>query len=313
VQCSPLLRNKDRWLNKSWILNKFSVQRQLLWNEVVDVTYILLIFNKSKFIVLTNLIFIYIGGNFIMTSAIVLAAGKGTRMKSELPKVLHPVCEKPMIMHILEKLEASRIQDKIIVIGHKGEMVRETIGNGVKYAYQLEQKGTGHAVMQAIPQLRDEGNTLIITGDTPLIQEKTILSLLEKHQQANNDGTVLITKFEDPTGYGRIIRNKDGEVIDIIEEKDANHEQRKIQEVNIGIFVFKNKSLIEGLPLIENNNVQNEYYLTDMVSILNKQNKKFGSYLLFDNAQVMGINDRKQLEQAEDIMRKYNNRFGCKK
>ncbi|MFP3727267.1 sugar phosphate nucleotidyltransferase [Priestia filamentosa] len=248
-----------------------------------------------------------------MTSAIVLAAGKGTRMKSELPKVLHPVCEKPMIMHILEKLEASRIQDKIVVIGHKGEMVRETIGNGVKYAYQLEQKGTGHAVMQAIPQLREEGNTLIITGDTPLIQEKTILSLLEKHQEANNDGTVLITKFEDPTGYGRIIRNRDGEVIDIIEEKDANHEQRKIKEVNTGIFVFKNKALIEGIPLVENNNVQNEYYLTDMVSIFNKQNKKFGSYLLFDNAQVMGINDRKQLEQAEEIMRKYNNRLESKK
>jgi len=240
------------------------------------------------------------------TSAIVLAAGKGTRMKSELPKVLHPVCEKPMVLHIIEKLDAIGVQDKIVVIGHKGEMVKEVIGSGVEYAEQTVQKGTGHAVMQAVPLLNKEGNTIIITGDTPLIQEKTILSLLEQHKQLDNDGTVLITKFDDPTGYGRIIRNSSEEVVGIVEEKDASDAQKSIQEVNTGIFCFKNKALIEGLPLIDSNNAQNEYYLTDMVSVLNSQGKKFGSYLLLDNEQVMGVNDREQLAQAEYIMKKYN-------
>lgn len=241
----------------------------------------------------------------MMTNAIVLAAGKGTRMKSELPKVLHPVCEKPMILHIIEKLDAAGVEKKIVVVGHKGEMVKEVVGSKVEYAEQTVQNGTGHAVMQAVPLLSKEGNTIIITGDTPLIQEKTILSLLEQHKQLDNDGTVLITKFEDPTGYGRIIRNSLGEVEGIVEEKDASDKQKEVQEVNTGIFCFKNKALIEGLPLLDSNNAQNEYYLTDMVSILNRQGKKFGSYLLEDSEQVMGVNDREQLAQAEYIMRKY--------
>jgi bifunctional UDP-N-acetylglucosamine pyrophosphorylase/glucosamine-1-phosphate N-acetyltransferase len=245
-------------------------------------------------------------GLYMKTSAIVLAAGKGTRMKSELPKVLHPVCEKPMILHIIDKLDAIGVQDVIAVVGHKAEKVKEVVGLRVKYAEQTEQKGTGHAVMQAVPFLNEEGNTLIITGDTPLIQEKTLLSLIENHIQTDNDGTVLITKFDDPTGYGRIIRNSVEEVVGIVEEKDANEEQKKIKEVNTGIFCFKNKALIEGLPLLDSNNIQNEYYLTDMVSIFNKQGKKFGSYLLSDNEQVMGVNDREQLAQAEYIMKKYN-------
>ncbi|MDU9693267.1 NTP transferase domain-containing protein [Priestia aryabhattai] len=240
------------------------------------------------------------------TSAIVLAAGKGTRMKSELPKVLHQVCEKPMILHIIDKLDAIGVQKVIAVVGHKAEIVKEVVGSRAKFAKQTEQKGTGHAVMQAAPFLNEDGHTLIITGDTPLIQEMTLTSLIENHIKANNDGTVLITKFDNPMGYGRIIRNSLEEVVGIVEEKDASEEVKEIKEVNTGIFCFKNKALIEGLPLLDNNNVQSEYYLTDMVSIFNRQDKKFGSYLLADNEQVIGINDREQLAQAEYIMKKYN-------
>lgn len=238
------------------------------------------------------------------TSAIILAAGKGTRMKSDLPKVLHQVCGKPMVLHIIDKLKEVGIQDIIVVVGHKADMVKEVIGNGVKYAIQTEQNGTGHAVMQAAPLLNKNGETLIITGDTPLIEQGTISSLIEEHRENRNAGTVLITKFDNPTGYGRIIRDQIEQVVDIVEEKDADLDQKNIKEVNTGIFCFDNKYLMEGLPLLTNHNSQNEYYLTDMVSILAKQGVRFGSYLLSDNEQVMGVNDREQLAQAEYAMLK---------
>lgn len=238
------------------------------------------------------------------TNAIILAAGKGTRMKSELPKVLHQVCGKPMVLHIIDKLKEVGIQDIIVVVGHKADMVKEVIGNGVKYAVQTEQNGTGHAVMQTVPLLNKNGETLIITGDTPLIEKGTISSLLEEHRRNRNAGTVLITKFDNPTGYGRIIRDQMEQVVGIVEEKDADLIQKDIKEVNTGIFCFDNKHLIEGLPLLTNHNSQNEYYLTDMVYILAKQGVRFGSYLLSDNEQVMGVNDREQLAHAEYIMLK---------
>lgn len=246
--------------------------------------------------------------NIGKTSAIILAAGKGTRMKSDLPKVLHPVCGKPMVLHIIDKLKNVGVQNIIVVVGHKAEMVKETIGDSVEYAIQQEQKGTGHAVMQAAPLLNKNGNTMIITGDTPLIEERTILSFLEKHILAESKGTVLTTKFDKPTGYGRIIRNNDDDVIGIVEEKDADQDQKMIREVNTGIFCFENSSLIEGLPLLTTKNAQNEYYLTDMVSIINQRNEKFGSYMILNNEQVMGINDQEQLAQAEYIMTK-NSKF----
>ncbi|MCK2000569.1 NTP transferase domain-containing protein [[Brevibacterium] frigoritolerans] len=238
------------------------------------------------------------------TSAIILAAGKGTRMKSDLPKVLHQVCGKPMVTHIIDKLKEVGIQDIIVVVGHKADMVQDVIGNGVKYAVQTEQKGTGHAVMQAAPLLNENGETLIITGDTPLIEQGTISSLIEEHRANRNAGTVLITKFDNPTGYGRIIRDQNKQVVGIVEEKDADLVQKNIKEVNTGIFCFDNNHLIEGLPLLTNHNSQNEFYLTDMVSILGKQGVRFGSYLISDNEQVMGINDKEQLLQAEYVLLK---------
>ncbi|MGF7535129.1 sugar phosphate nucleotidyltransferase [Bacillus mexicanus] len=242
--------------------------------------------------------------NVNKTSAIILAAGKGTRMKSELPKVLHEVCGKPMIMHIIDTLKMVGISDIIVVVGHKAEMVRNVVGDGVKYALQAEQKGTGHAVMQTTSFLNEKGNTLIVAGDTPLIEQNTLFALIDNHIRSGNKGTVLSAEFNNPFGYGRIIRDYENNVSEIIEEKDATELQREIREVNTGIFCFDNESLLKGLSLIENNNAQNEYYLTDMVCILNKLNQKFGSYLLSDNEQVLGINDREQLTKAEYIMTK---------
>ena len=236
------------------------------------------------------------------TSAIILAAGKGTRMKSDLPKVLHPVCGKPMVLHIIEKLRAIGIEDIIVVVGHKAELVQEVIGNTVRYAIQTEQNGTGHAVMMAAPLLPKRGRTLIITGDTPLIKQSTLLAMIGNHYDKENKGTVLTTTFEDPTGYGRIIRDIDDNVCGIVEEKDAGPITKRIQEVNTGIFCFDNEELTKGLADLTNENAQNEYYLTDMVSIFAQEGHKFGSFTIYDNEQVMGINDQEQLLAAQIIM-----------
>lgn len=240
------------------------------------------------------------------TSAIILAAGKGTRMKSDLPKVLHPVCGKPMVVHIIEKLRNIGVDNIVVVVGHKAEMVQEVIGDSVNYALQTEQKGTGHAVMMAAPKLPKEGRTLVITGDTPLIKESTILAMISNHYDKENKGTVLTTTFENPTGYGRIIRDINDNVCGIVEEKDANQTTKQIKEVNTGIFCFDNKELISGLPRLTNNNAQNEYYLTDMVSIFAEDGHKFGSFSISDNEQVMGINDQEQLLAAQIIMSRDN-------
>ncbi|MCU7667145.1 bifunctional UDP-N-acetylglucosamine diphosphorylase/glucosamine-1-phosphate N-acetyltransferase GlmU [Bacillus thuringiensis] len=248
--------------------------------------------------------------------AIILAAGKGTRMKSDLPKVLHPVCGTPMLQHIINKLKKIDIDKIIVVIGHKADKIRETIKDDVIFVEQTEQNGTAHAVLQAVPHLAGkEGTTLVITGDTPLIEEVTLESLLQEHTHSNSKGTVLTAIQNNPTGYGRIIRefssvtdkhegNKLGNVVGIVEEKDADVNQKKIIEVNTGIFAFDNQSLLEGLPKIENKNVQNEYYLTDIVSVFIEEGKEFGGHLLQDPNEAMGINSRVQLSEAETIMRK---------
>lgn len=248
--------------------------------------------------------------------AIILAAGKGTRMKSDLPKVLHPVCGTPMLQHIINKLKKIDIDKIIVVIGHKADKIRETIQDDVIFVEQTEQNGTAHAVLQAVPHLAGkEGTTLVITGDTPLIEEVTLESLLQEHIHSHSKGTVLTAIQNNPTGYGRIIRefnsvtdihedNKLGNVVGIVEEKDADVSQKKIIEVNTGIFAFDNQTLLEGLPKIENANVQNEYYLTDIVSVFIEEGKEFGGYLLQDPNEAMGINSRVQLSEAETIMRK---------
>lgn len=246
--------------------------------------------------------------------AIILAAGKGTRMKSELPKVLHPVCGTPMLQHIINKLKKIHVEEIIVVIGHHADKIRDEIKDKVTFVEQTEQNGTAHAVLQALPHLQNkQGTTLVITGDTPLIEDDTLETLLAQHVENNAKGTVLTAIQEEPTGYGRIVRNSTNSdeistVVSIVEEKDATPSQKEIKEVNTGIFAFDNESLIQGLPKIKNNNAQNEYYLTDIVSVFVNSNLPFSGFILKDSTEAMGINSRVQLSEAETIMRQRINK-----
>ncbi|MGG1518233.1 NTP transferase domain-containing protein [Paenibacillus oryzisoli] len=240
--------------------------------------------------------------------AILLAAGKGTRMKSELPKVLHPVGGVPMIGRLVDKLEAMPINRIITVVGHRGELVEKCLGTRVTYAQQEHQLGTAHAVLQAEPLLGGRsGSTLVLTGDTPLIRQSTIERLLAAQRAGASAGVVLTAIVQDPTGYGRIIRDAaSGEVVDIVEEKDATPEQREIAEINTGIFCFDNESLFKALSGITNANAQQEYYLTDIVKVMRLSGiaggqKRFEAIILEDATEVMGINTPEQLEEANRV------------
>lgn len=237
--------------------------------------------------------------------AILLAAGKGTRMKSELPKVLHPVGGVPMIARLVGKLEAMPITRILAVIGHRGELVKKCLGTRVTYVQQENQLGTAHAVQQTERLLRNRsGSTLVLTGDTPLIRQSTIELLLTAQRTSTSAGVVLTATVQDPTGYGRIIRDPaNGAVLDIIEEKDATPEQKRINEINTGIFCFDNESLFQALSGITNDNVQQEYYLTDIVKVMRQIGisvglKRFEAMVLEDPTEVMGINTPEQLEEA---------------
>lgn len=237
--------------------------------------------------------------------AILLAAGKGTRMKSELPKVLHPVGGVPMIGRLVDKLEAMPITRIMAVIGHRGELVKKCLGTRVTYVQQENQFGTAHAVLQTERLLRSRsGSTLVLTGDTPLIRQSTIERLLAAQRASTSVGVVLTAIVQDPTGYGRIIRDSSsGAVLDIIEEKDATPEQKRINEINTGIFCFDNECLFQALPGITNDNAQREYYLTDIVKVMRQTGisvglKRFEAMVLEDPTEVMGINTPEQLEEA---------------
>ncbi|WP_167577823.1 sugar phosphate nucleotidyltransferase [Ammoniphilus sp. YIM 78166] len=233
--------------------------------------------------------------------ALILAAGKGTRMKSELPKVMHPIGGKPMVEHLVSKLERIGFDEIIVVVGHKGEMIKEHLGERVGYVEQAVQLGTAHAVRQAEFMLKGkQGATLVLTGDTPLIKKNTMERLLQVQQSSQSAGVVLTAVQENPTGYGRILRDRaTGSVMGIVEEKDATAEQKEIQEVNTGIFCFDNESLFEALPRIGQENAQGEYYLTDIIEAM--KGKRFDSVTLDDAKEVMGINDREQLAEAEKV------------
>lgn len=238
-------------------------------------------------------------------TAIILAAGKGTRMKSQLPKVLHKVSGQSMVQHVLNAVEGAGVTNPIVVIGHGAELVRDMLGDRVSFVLQAEQLGTGHAVMQTKEQLGERaGDVIILCGDTPLITQETIAQLLDDHASAQGSATVLTAVLDDPTGYGRIVRSSVGLVEGIVEHKDATDQQRKIQEVNTGVYCFKIGDLFSALEQITPANAQGEYYLTDVLGILNQQGKKVGATVLSDPDELMGINDRAQLAVAESIMRR---------
>jgi len=242
--------------------------------------------------------------------AVVLAAGKGKRLQSEklsLPKVLRNACGKALISYVLENIKFIRQEDTCIVVGYKKEMVREAVGGEYVYVNQDEQLGTGHAVMMAEPYLKDyDGDVLVLYGDMPLIREETYKKIIEVHAKENADCTILTAVVENPPDYGRIIRDSDGRVISIVEKKDCTPEQLKINEVNVGIYVFKSKLLLESLKKLDNNNNQKEYYLTDVPVILIKDGKKVTSYTIDASDEIYGVNTIEDLEFCENILKKRN-------
>lgn len=245
-----------------------------------------------------------------MFTSVILAAGMGTRMKSKMPKVLHKVCGKPLSKWVIDASKAAGSDKVCAVVGHKAETVKEVLGDVCEFALQAEQKGTGHAVMQAIDVIKNsKGEVVILNGDTPLITAEIINKAIEYHKNNGNQATVITAILDDATGYGRIVRDNDGSVLKIVEQKDASEEEKKINEVNSGMYVFDAQSLVYALDKITPNNAQGEYYLTDTLEILLSAGKKIGGYAISDNDEIRGINDRVQLNEAENIMQKRINEY----
>ncbi len=239
---------------------------------------------------------------------VILAAGKGTRMKSKLPKVLHKAGGKSMVQHVIDAAKAAGAKRNIVVTGFGGDMVRAAIGEQAEFVEQKEQLGTGHAVLQTADLLKDEnGTVMVLCGDTPLLTGDLLKKLYDEHVAAKAKATVLTAIMPDATGYGRIIRKADGSVEKIVEHKDATEAERQVKEVNSGIYCFAAKDLFVALKQVTNDNAQGEYYLPDVLEILQKQGEKIWAVAADDYEATLGINSRLQLSGAEKILRRRKN------
>ena len=237
-------------------------------------------------------------------AAVILAAGKGTRMRSAMPKVLHPICGQPMLYYPLQASRLAGFKDLKVVIGHKAQQVSDTFaGEEITWVEQTDQLGTGHALLCAADSLRGySGPLLLLCGDVPLLQAETLKQLQNYHSQQQAAVTVLTAQMPNPSGYGRIIR--DGEqILKIVEEKDADDEQRQVTEINTGTYIFDTAFVLTALKGLKKNNAQQEYYLTDVVAAAVAAGKKTRALCVTDPTEVMGINDRCQLAEAEVLMR----------
>ena len=236
--------------------------------------------------------------------AVVLAAGKGTRMKSEKSKLVHKIYGKELVKRVVEVAKKSGVEDVVTVVGYKREQVQLVLGDTVKYAYQEEMLGTGHAVMQAEEFLKDKhGKVIVLNGDVPILRPETIKKFIQKSIKHKEYATVLTAIYNNPTGYGRIVRDIGGNITGIVEEKDATEEQKEIQEINAGIYCFDIQELLKALKKLEPNNAQSEYYLTDVVRIMNEEGLKTGAFIVEDNTEILGVNDKIQLELLTKVLR----------
>ncbi|TCT13061.1 UDP-N-acetylglucosamine pyrophosphorylase /glucosamine-1-phosphate N-acetyltransferase [Natranaerovirga pectinivora] len=234
--------------------------------------------------------------------AVILAAGQGTRMQSKLPKVLHKIMDKTLLEYAIEAAVEAGAEEVCVVIGHKSELVKEKINNNVEFVIQKEQLGTGHAVMQAKEFIGKTGKTFILFGDTPLITGNTLKDLIEKHDNNKNSITVLTTKVDNPKGYGRIIRDSNGAFVKSVEEKDATEDERKVNEINSGMYIYNSKVLYETLDTLTNDNAQGEYYLPDTLKAAIEKGYKVDGMSTDLSSEILGVNSRVQLAEAQKIM-----------
>ncbi|ARQ08042.1 bifunctional UDP-N-acetylglucosamine diphosphorylase/glucosamine-1-phosphate N-acetyltransferase GlmU [Macrococcoides canis] len=236
--------------------------------------------------------------------AVILAAGKGTRMKSKLHKVLHPVCGKPMVQHVIDNIKKADVKEIVTIVGYGAEDVKAALQDQSLFSMQSEQLGTAHAVQMAAEHLEGkQGTTIVICGDTPLISEETIAGFIAHHETTGAKATILSAKTNTPFGYGRIIRDTHGAVERIVEEKDASIEEKLVNEVSSGTFCFDNALLFELLGQVDNNNAQGEYYLPDVIKLLRQRNELVEAYITEDFSETLGINDRYNLSIAEQTLR----------
>ncbi len=240
--------------------------------------------------------------NVYSITPIILAAGEGKRMYSKVPKVLHKVCGLPMVEHVINCAREVSGAEPVVVIGHGAEQVRKEV-TGVKFVMQERQLGTGHAVMQAQEYIID-GDILILYGDTPLLRSETLLEMHEMHRAEGFSATILTADMDDPTGYGRIIRIGEKLIEAIVEDKDADSSTKLIKEINSGIYFFDGKELREALGHLKNDNTQGEYYLTDVIGIMREKGLKIGAFKIKDAEDILGVNNRYQLSEANKIMQR---------
>ncbi|MBN1824511.1 MAG: bifunctional UDP-N-acetylglucosamine diphosphorylase/glucosamine-1-phosphate N-acetyltransferase GlmU [Endomicrobiales bacterium] len=239
-------------------------------------------------------------------AVVILAAGEGTRMKSEKPKVLHGLCGKPMIRWVLATVDRLKPEKAVLVVGHKNEDVRKELEDeDIIFIEQPKQLGTGHALMQAASKLKSHhGDVLVLCGDVPLVEAETLRGLIDHHRKCCNSATILSARFDNPFGYGRVVRNPTGQVEKIVEEKDASNQEKEVREINSGIYCMQSPVIWDVLKSIRSDNAKKEYYLTDAIAILNYRQLKVDAYSKLRAYEIMGINSRVELSVAEKIKRR---------
>lgn len=237
-------------------------------------------------------------------NAVILAAGKGTRMNSDLPKVVHKCLGQPMVHYVIKAAKDAGAMDVCVIVGYKGNEVKSAIYDVVDYAEQKEQLGTGHAVKCAKDFIGTDGDTIVLCGDTPLITGETLSKLVEIHRKLANGVTVLSAVLEDSTGYGRIVRDAQNGFVKIVEQKDATPEEQEIKEVNSGMYIFNSEALSTSLELLSNDNAAGEYYLTDTIALIKKIGLRVSAYAVTGETvnEIRGVNTQEQLKQCEEIM-----------
>ncbi|MEK7865322.1 MAG: NTP transferase domain-containing protein, partial [Planctomycetota bacterium] len=238
-------------------------------------------------------------------SAIILAAGKGTRMRSDRAKVLHEVCGRPMLGYVLDAAAAAGASPIAVTIGHQADSVKQAFAaEKLSWVLQEPQLGTGHAVTVARNSVPQDGDVLVLCGDAPLVRAETLANLLSRHRETESAATVLIAEVPDPTGYGRVLTTGDGSVVDMVEHLDATDEQRQVRDINSSIYAFRAADLFSALAEVKNDNAKKEYYLPDVLKVLLARGKGVVAFRAADSAEVLGINTRSELAAATDAMRR---------